>query len=80
MRVRVKLYSIFRLLYRDYNVEQGIQLDLAPGARLVNLFDYLTIEMRKVSMVRVNGRLNRDYSLILNDGDTLELFPLFGGG
>lgn len=80
MRLRVKLYSIFRLRYHDYDVEHGIQLDLAPGTRLVDLFDYLKIEMRKVSMVRVNGRLNRDFSLILHDGDTLELFPLFGGG
>ncbi|MEW5919449.1 MAG: MoaD/ThiS family protein [Bacillota bacterium] len=80
MRVRVKLYSIFRLRYQDYDVERGIDVDLAPGSRLLDLFDHLQIEMRKVSMVRVNGRLNRDFCLILNDGDTLELFPLFGGG
>ncbi len=80
MRVQVKLYSIFRLPIPDYDAERGIEVELAPESRLTHLLDQLKIEMRKLSMVRVNGNLNRDYSVILKEGDLVELFPLFGGG
>ena len=80
MRVQVKLYSIFRLPIPDYDVERGIAVELAPESRLTDLFEQLKIEMRKISMVRINGHLNRDHSFILKEGDMVELFPLFGGG
>ncbi len=80
MRVQVKLYSIFRLPIPDYDAQRGIEVELPPESRLTDLFDQLKIEMRKISMVRINGDLSRDYCFTLKDGDMVELFPLFGGG
>ncbi len=80
MRVQVKLYSIFRLPIPDYDAQRGIEVELPQESRLTDLFDQLQIEMRKISMVRINGNLNRDYCFFLKEGDMVELFPLFGGG
>ena len=80
MRVQVKLYSIFRLPIPDYDVERGVDVELDPESRLADLFEHLAIEMRKISMVRVNGNLIKDYCLALREGDKVEIFPLFGGG
>ncbi len=80
MNVQVKLYSIFRLPIPDYDVERGIDVEMAAESRLADLFTHLKIEMRKISMVRVNGNLIGDYCLSLKEGDKIEIFPLFGGG
>ena len=80
MRVQVKLYSILRLSIPDYEPERGMDVELAPESRLVELFEQLQIEMRKLSMVRLNGNLSKDYCYILKENDLVELFPLFNEG
>lgn len=80
MHVQVKLYSIFRLQFPHYDAKQGIQMEMKEGSRIRDLFERLGIELGKLSMVRVNGQLERDHMLILADGDVIELFPMFGGG
>ena len=80
MKVTVKLYSIFRLNYSDYNEKEGIQLDVEEGTTAADLIEMLEIDPQKVAMVCVNGEIKREKDLPLKEGDIVQIFPFFGGG
>jgi len=83
MNVTVKLYSVFRLEYdnyNSYNSQKGLMIDLEEDSTIFNLLKMLEIDPKRVSMVRVNERIVKDLGTFLKNGDTIELFPFFGGG
>ncbi|RJX28637.1 MAG: hypothetical protein C4554_02240 [Dethiobacter sp.] len=83
MNITVKLYSVFRLEYDNYNSyngEKGLKVDLDRNSTILDLLRMLKIDPQRVSLVRVNERIVKDYNSILSSGDTIELFPFFGGG
>ncbi len=80
LKVQVKLYSIFRLNISDYDFNEGIEVELNKGSRLIDLMERVEIELEKIAMVRLNGRLEKNHLSILKNGDIVELFPQIGGG
>ncbi len=80
MKVTVKLYSIFRLNYSNYNEKEGIQLDVERGATAADLIEILEIDPQKVAMICINGEIKREKDITLTEGDIVQIFPFFGGG
>ncbi len=80
MHVNVKLYSIFRLEHSDYDVEEGLKVNLEDESTIMDLLIALGIEQQRVAMVNLNGKITRDKSVALKEGDVVQVFPFFGGG
>ena len=80
MDVTVKLYSFFRIKYDDYNSKTGIRAQIEKGSTIYDLLKKMEIELKHVSIVRVNGEIVRNLNKSLNDEDTIDIFPLYGGG
>jgi sulfur carrier protein ThiS len=80
MDVTVRLYSIFRLKYEDYNSAIGIRLEIELGSTIYDLLDKIEIEPKNISIIRVNELIVKDFELPLNNKDTVEIFPFYGGG
>jgi len=74
MRVTVKLFATFR--EGRFKVEEQ---DLPEGSKVLNILEPLEIPPQEVAICLVNGR-NVNEQHVLNDGDTIALFPPVGGG
>lgn len=74
MHVTVKLFATFR--DGRFKVEEW---DLQQGSRLLDVLQALNIKPEEVAISLVNGR-NVNELHVLNDGDTIALFPPVGGG
>ncbi len=74
MNVNVKLFATFRT--GRFKVEQR---DYAPGTTIGQVVAELGIEESALGMVMLNGR-HTPLEQPLQEGDTLSLFPLVGGG
>lgn len=74
MRVTVKLFATFR--DGRFKVEER---ELPTGSKVLNILEPLNIKPEEVAICLVNGRdVNAQH--LLNDGDTIALFPPVGGG
>jgi molybdopterin converting factor small subunit len=74
MRIRIKLIGAFRT---DRFKEK--EMELQGGATAEEIVAALNIPGRALGTVLVNGvHARRDE--VLNDGDTLSLLPILGGG
>lgn len=74
MRVTVKLFATFR--EGRFKVEEK---DLPDSSRVIDVLLPLNIAPEDVAICLVNGRdVNEQH--VLNDGDTIALFPPVGGG
>lgn len=74
MQVTVKLFANFRVnrfkqVIREYN----------SAITVGGVVEELSIPDKEVGIIFINGR-NATMDQVLNDGDTLSLFPLVGGG
>lgn len=74
MRVTVKLFATFR--DGRFKVEER---ELSEDSRVLDVLQQLTISPEEVAICLVNGRDVKEQHL-LNDGDTIALFPPVGGG
>lgn len=74
MRVTVKLFATFR--DGRFKVEER---DLPEDSKVLNVLEPLKIQPEEVAICLVNGR-NVNEQHVLNDGDTIALFPPVGGG
>jgi len=79
MKVSVKLYASLTK-YADGSVmHEPMQVELADGATLTDLYDALSIPPDETKTAFVNATIRAaDYRL--NDGDEIGLFPPVGGG
>lgn len=74
MRVTVKLFATFR--DGRFKVEER---DLPDVSRVADVLLPLNIAPEEVAICLVNGRdVNEQH--LLNDGDTIAIFPPVGGG
>ncbi len=80
MDVNVKLYSVFRLEYPDYDAEKGLRVNIEEESTILDLLIALGIEQQRVAMVNLNGEITQDKSVVLKEGDLVQVFPFFGGG
>lgn len=81
MNIRVKLYATFRLNYKNnYDVDKGLLLALPRGSTINDVLQLLEIQPGSVSLLRINGVITRNFSTIVAENDTLDIFPFVGGG
>lgn len=74
LRVTVKLFATFR--DGRFKVEER---ELPKDSRVLNVLELLDIKPEEVAICLVNGRdVNEQH--VLNEGDTIALFPPVGGG
>lgn len=92
MRVSVRVFSYLRdYLTVEENDKREIELELAPGATIKDVFirlgihqhykeDIFTEEMGRIFQVLINHQAISDYSHPLQDGDEIVMFPPMSGG
>lgn len=74
MVVKVKLFATFR-----YGRFVSKEVEVPPGCNVDWILSELNISPEEAAIILVNGRsLTRE--TLLNDGDTVALFPPVGGG
>lgn len=74
MQVTVKLFASFRV--GRFKVEER---EVPVGTDIAHIVRELDIAEDELGIVMVNGR-HADLTQSLNEGDSLALFPLVGGG
>jgi len=74
MKVKVKLFATFRA--GRFDIENR---EYPEGTTVEQVVDELQLPLEKLGIVMVNNR-HVDLDRELNEGDTLALFPLVGGG
>ncbi|NOY12428.1 MAG: MoaD/ThiS family protein [Deltaproteobacteria bacterium] len=74
MQIRVKLFGVFRI---DRFKEEN--RDYPPGIRVREVVDELSIPGVLLGIILING-VHSNGDAILQDGDSLSLLPLLGGG
>ncbi len=79
MKVNVKLYSILRLRYSDYDNE-GISMDVDEESTIRTLTINLGFDPVDGHMIVINGKMTKDKEERINDKDLIQLFPCIPGG
>lgn len=74
MRVTVKLFATFR--EGRFKVEE---MNLPEGTSVLEVIQPLNIKPEELAICLRNGKDAKEYT-VLQDGDTLALFPPVGGG
>ena len=74
MQIKVRLIGAFRIDRFKENSD-----DYPAGTTVSEIVDQLQIPRRSVGIVLLNG-LHAKLESPLNDGDTLSLLPILGGG
>ena len=74
MRVTVKLFATFR--DGRFKVEER---EFPEGACVLDVISPMNIEPSEMAICLVNGKDANEHT-VLNEGDTLALFPPVGGG
>ena len=74
MRVTIKLFATFR--EGRFKVEER---DLPDGSCIVDALHRINIKPEEIAICLLNGKDANEHN-VLNDGDTLALFPPVGGG
>lgn len=74
MIIDIKLYASFRSdrFERDFRT-------YPEGSKITDIVEELGLSHGELGTVLVNSRHSKPHC-VLNDGDTLALFPLIGGG
>lgn len=74
MRVTIKLFATFR--DGRFKVEER---DLPEGSCVLDVLEPINIKPEEIAICLLNGKDANEHN-VLNDGDTLALFPPVGGG
>lgn len=74
MRVTIKLFATFR--DGRFKVEER---DLPEGSCVLDVLQPMDIKAEEIAICLLNGKDANEHN-VLNDGDTLALFPPVGGG
>ena len=64
---------------RQYQPEEAEHLELPPGTSIEDLLQRLGIDSREVKLIFVNNK-SASRTTLLEEGDTVGLFPAVGGG
>ena len=74
MQITVKLFATFRV-----GRFAAATQEYPPGTRIAEVIGKLKIPEAQIGMIMVNS-VHAEPDQLLNDGDTLSIFPLVGGG
>lgn len=80
MKAKVKLYSIFRIAVKEYDVDNGIFLELNNESTILDLYKELNIPKENVGMIIINGKIIKNFQVILKNKDIIEILPHFPSG
>lgn len=79
MKIRVKLFSVLRECVEDYDPQLGVEIELAPQARVDDLIQHLNIPPDKAPVVSCDGRIMKPHDR-LSDGSDINIFQPIAGG
>lgn len=79
MKVRVKLFGLLARRFPGYNPDEGMEVELPPGARVKDLLARLAISKEEGGIVAMNG-LVRKAEAELQDGSMIYVFHPIAGG
>lgn len=74
VRVTIKLFATFR--DGRFKVEER---ELSEGCRVLDVLQSINIKPEEIAICYINGK-DANENRVLNEGDTLALFPPVGGG
>lgn len=74
MQVKVKLFATLR-----NNRQKEMMMDLTQGATPKDIIDRLDISAEEATIIMINGR-GANLDTVLEDNDTVAIFPPIGGG
>ena len=74
MQIKVRLFATLR-----ENREKEMIMDLAQGATPKDIIERLNILEKEAAIILVNGR-GAKLDKVLEDNDTVSIFPPVGGG
>lgn len=77
MTIAVRAAGVLR--YRAPGQQEKLSVEFRPALRVADVIAELGLKTEKVAVIRVNGaQVPADHRLA--DGDSVELFPIVGGG
>lgn len=79
IRVAVKLYGTLSWRVQGYDSANGLTLELARGARVIDLTEKLNITPEDTGVVAIDGRVARPDDA-LSDGASVRIFQKAYGG
>lgn len=79
MSVRVQLSPLLRKYIQDYNIATGVQLTTDAPKSVDQIVEELNIPRKEVISIMVNGYPGK-FDSIVNEGDSLTLAKVIGGG
>lgn len=79
MKIKLKLFATFREFLPEKNDGHSSELELDPGTRVENVIDTLHLPKDIPKIILING-IQKTSEEILQDGDTLSIFPPIAGG
>lgn len=74
MKITVKLFAYFR--DNRFNIEEQ---DIVAGTNVGDIVDSLDIDREEVGVLMINHR-HTQFEVEPQEGDTLAIFPVVGGG
>ncbi len=79
MRITLKISGTLRLRFPDYDLHQGLDLEIAEGSNVSDLFTALGISASDGATVIADGKVLRAEEK-LPIGVTINLLPIMSGG
>lgn len=79
MKVIVKLFGTLSTRIPEYDATRGMEVSLPDGATVERLLKHLGFSPREAGLAIVNGKPQRDDS-VLREGEEVYLFNLALGG
>jgi len=74
VQIKVKLFATLR-----ENREKEMMMDIAQGTTPKEIIERLNILKEEAAIIMINGR-NANPDQVLEDNDTVAIFPPIGGG
>ena len=79
MKIRVKLFGILGQRFSGYHHEQGMDVEIADGARVKDLLAHLEISKSFGGVVAVEGKLLTEDARLDNGAEVNIFQSVFGG-
>ena len=81
MIVKVKLFAILRdRAPKKVPIGESFDIEVLEGCRIIDLLSTLKISEEEAKIVMVDHYIVRDYSVELEEGNEIAIFPPVGGG
>ncbi len=76
--IKVRLHGY--LTYKSGNNTGMVEFQQTENLKIIDIIQRLLKDDSYLSVITINGVVESDYNTICNDGDFIEIYPVFGGG